>query len=114
MKNIKCSAVNCIHNRENACDAMFIKVRPAAPESEDGAQCSSFAYLRPGANHTLLMELGMDMTMNRTNRDIEVGIQCDAVSCLHNAGKKCRASTIDVEGLYHPRGKPACKSFRED
>ncbi len=64
--NIECDAVRCLHNKDGKCDAHHINVRCSDNLAVGDAHCNSYAYPINNAGSKLLIEMGKDMTVDRT------------------------------------------------
>ena len=93
--NILCDASHCMHNREGLCDASVVHVRDGR-ESARSARCTTYAYRVSGAGSRLLMEMGEDMSLDRTDKNESIPIACGKFDCLHNDDCACRAGEIRI------------------
>lgn len=114
MKDVKCSALRCTHNKSGLCNALVLSVRNGTASQPRHPHCASYAFYLAGANQSLLMEMGADMTVDRTNKYLDPVIVCQARDCIHNVNRECRASGITVEEDSVPRGKPACLKYHSN
>lgn len=110
--NIQCDAVRCLHNKSGMCDAHHINVRSSEKLVVGDAHCNSYAYPINNAGSKLLMEMGKDMTVDRTVKDAKITIACSARNCIHNDEYMCRARGIKIQDpSFTPLHDCACQTY---
>lgn len=111
--NISCDAAKCVHNKKGLCDALMIHVRCSEKAVVGDAHCNSYAYPIPNASSKLLMEMGKDITADRTSKGLDVLITCSVHTCRYNCDYSCTAKEIKV---LDPNSTPlhdcACATYR--
>ena len=78
------------------CDAAIIHVRSNEKTTVGDAHCNSYAYPVHNAGSKFLLEMGADMTMDRTVKDADVRIACGVCDCKFNDDFSCRAKQIKI------------------
>lgn len=110
--NIECDAVRCLHNKSGKCDAHHINVRCSDNLAVGDAHCNSYAYPINNAGSKLLMEMGKDMTVDRTVKDARITVACSAKNCIHNNEYICRARSIKIQDpSFTPLKDCACQTY---
>lgn len=111
--NIQCDAANCMHNCGGACDAAVVHVRDGK-ESRRSARCTTYAYKISNAGSRLLMEMGEDMSLDRTDKNEDIPIACGKFDCRFNDDCTCAADTIHVLSPdVCACGECACQTYQE-
>lgn len=93
--NIKCDAEKCMHNCGGLCDAAVVHVRDGK-ESATSARCTTYAYRISNSGSRLLMEMGEDMSLDRSDKNEDIPIACGKFDCCHNDDCTCTAGSIHV------------------
>ena len=93
--NIKCDAEKCMHNCGGLCDAAVVHVRDGK-ESAMSARCTTYAYRISNSGSRLLMEMGEDMSLDRSDKNEDIPIACGKFDCCHNDDCVCTAGSIHV------------------
>lgn len=103
MTKLKCNAINCFHNREKLCCLSGIEVDGANAEMSDGTACVSFRE-----------KTGASIICSCSEEPTECSdIQCKAKNCVYNAGCRCTANSVDVEGASACTcGETKCATFK--
>lgn len=111
--NVSCDAFKCVYNQKGLCDARMIHVRGSEKPVVGDAHCNSYAYPIPNAPGKLLMEMGKDLTVERTAKSLDVLITCSVHTCRYHENHGCTAKEIKV---LDPAGTPlhdcACATYR--
>lgn len=106
MTKLKCSVINCFHNRDKLCCLNGIKVAGDMAEMSDGTACASFKEKHGGDSITC----GCGESPNES-----VSIECEAKNCVYNCSCKCTADAIDVEGKNACTcNETRCETFKMD
>lgn len=90
MPNLDCSVKTCYYNKESRCCLDGIRVKGAQAVTADSTACGSFKEKTEG---TFVNSCECSMPPEQT-----LSVQCEAVNCTHNDGKKCVAKAIDICG----------------
>ncbi len=93
--NIKCDAKKCMHNCDGLCNAAVVHVRDGK-DSAQTARCTTYAYRISNTGSRLLMEMGEDMSLDRSNTRENIPIACGKFNCLHNQDCVCTSGSIHV------------------
>lgn len=105
MTKLKCSVVNCFHNRDKLCCLNSIKVDGTMAEMSDATACASFRDQKEG---------GITMSSGEEGKEA-LSIECEAKNCVYNCSRKCTADAIDVEGKGAADYKETrCATFKMD
>lgn len=105
MTEINCGATNCTYNQDNLCCKGDILVggRKACDCGE--TCCESFSERREGHDA---------FTSATCHPSKIVGIDCEAVKCIHNSNYKCEAEHVDIRGCgANNCHQTACMTFQE-
>jgi len=110
--NINCDAAKCLHNKQGKCDAAIIHVRNSEKTTLGDAHCNSYAYPIHNAGAKLLLEMGEDMTVDRTVKSADVRIACGVCNCKYNDDYSCTAKALKIADPDNvPLHNCACRTY---
>lgn len=102
MTRLECTAVNCIHNAERCCCKREIQVEGTGACNCKDTCCGSFEENRGSSFKNIFK-----------TPESKLQIECDAVNCLYNDDRQCRAEKISINGSNaKDAGQTECGSFR--
>ena len=102
MTILKCSAANCIYNKDQLCSRGNIDINGKNAASPNETNCDSFQE-RSGSSVTDRYSCGCE----------KIQIDCQAHNCTYNSDCKCTASSIQVEGSgAHSSADTKCSTFQ--
>lgn len=87
MADLKCGAVNCIHNKEKYCCRGDIMVGGKRATKSDETFCDSFS------NHKR-----DSYTSSLEHPSKTISIDCEAAQCVYNSNYKCLADKVEIKG----------------
>ena len=87
MSYLVCSAETCVHNNDRFCCKGTILVDGAQAKKPSETSCSSFDER---------VQCGCKNQYETPSRALNV--ECEAVSCVYNEGRKCTADEISIAG----------------
>ncbi|MGN0371869.1 MAG: DUF1540 domain-containing protein [Enterocloster sp.] len=87
MTRLECSVKNCVHNADRCCCRRGITVDGQDAREAESTCCASFEENRGGVFTNLF---------KTPETKLEVG--CDALNCVYNEDRCCRAEKIDICG----------------
>ena len=104
MTILKCSAANCIYNKDQLCSRGNIDINGQNAASPNETNCDSFQE-RSGSSVTDRCSCGCGCE--------KIQIDCQAHNCTYNSDCKCTASSIQVEGSgAHSSADTKCSTFQ--
>lgn len=88
MSDLGCDVTTCAYNESHGCKREDIRIGGEAATSSCGTNCSSFC------------DEDSDRVTAAYNSEVtgRTDIQCEAVNCVNNEGRKCQADHVDVAG----------------
>lgn len=102
MVSLKCNVATCLHNEDNYCCKQAIQVDGEHAKNVQGTCCGSFDN-RGEESYRNVYE--------NPNASLQVG--CEAVNCVYNQSKICKASKIDITGSSaNTSTQTACATFQ--
>ena len=89
MADLKCTAKNCVYNKEYLCAKGDIMVGGKHANTEGETTCESFAPRKEGKeSYTSALE----------HPSHTISIDCEAEKCKYNKSYKCVADHVDIQG----------------
>ncbi len=103
MTSLGCSVTTCVHNAEKCCCKQAIAVDGADAKASKDTCCASFEENKGGVFKNLFK-----------TPESRLEVECEAVKCLYNDDRRCRADRIVIagDGAREVR-QTECSSFRE-
>lgn len=99
--NLRCEATRCIHNNGNYCYAGRINIDGKLADDIDDTYCSTFKE-KDYQQFTSSIGINSQRPINTHQ------IRCDAVKCIHNDNKLCKANNVKINS-----GNASCDMFEE-
>lgn len=87
MTKLECSVKNCMHNSDAYCCKRAILVDGHNAQKSEETCCSSFDENKGGAFTNLFK-----------TPEQRLEVECDAVKCVYNEDRRCRAEHIGISG----------------
>lgn len=102
MTNCTCTVTECMHNSDNCCCKSQILVDGHEACSCDSTYCASYDKKM------------LDSFRNTyESPDPELKIDCSAVKCVYNEGRRCTAKSVDISKKSSADGNHTrCSTFR--
>lgn len=104
MSDLRCDAMNCVHNCDRLCCKGEICVGGTHADKCDDTCCENYACHKEGMD---------SFTSSISHPSTNVSIDCEAVRCIYNDHYKCTAEHVDISGHGESRCETCCKTFRE-
>lgn len=101
MAVLECNVVTCVHNEDDKCCKGCIKVDGNSAMRSDTTCCDSFDKRGCGCSNDCKCP------------DMKVDIECEAVNCVYNDSKVCKATHVGVVGhTADDKNQTECATFR--
>lgn len=101
MVALECNVATCVHNEDNKCCKNVIKVEGQQAKNSANTCCESFD------------KRGDGVTNDCKTPESTVSIECDAVNCVYNDNKICKATVVGVVGhSADKKEQTECATFR--
>ncbi len=101
MAVLECNVVTCVHNEDDKCCKGCIKVDGNSAMRSDATCCDSFDKRGCGCSNDCKCP------------DMKVDIECEAVNCVYNDSKVCKATHVGVVGhTADDKNQTECATFR--
>ena len=102
MVSLKCNVATCLHNEDNYCCKQAIQVDGEDAKTVQETSCGSFDKRGEEAYRNVY---------ENPNQSLQVG--CEAVNCIYNQQRVCRAPKIDITGSSaNTSMQTACATFQ--
>lgn len=102
MPILDCNVNTCVHYADNCCCRNNILVEGTHASTDNETCCGNFDERRTGGCQNSAREA-----------KLQLAVDCEAISCVYNESRKCRAEHIGISG---PGAKMAdqtkCASFK--
>ena len=102
LSQLSCNAANCVNNVGGLCTARVIHVAGKQASSSPETDCNTFGERTLGnaVKNIANMNIGGEIIQAFNSEEIKMSpeIVCDAVKCIHNSHRNCKASNVQIFG----------------
>ena len=103
MTRLDCSVTSCSYNENRLCKRENITVGGKEAKKASETVCESFY---PKGTNTMT-------NLDSKGASAETNIACNAITCMYNEDKKCKASQIQIAGMKAmTSGETECGTFQ--
>lgn len=115
---LSCTATDCVNNVSGICSAITIHVLGLTANNSEATRCKT--YSQKGLKNSLANVLNLNVVgelkqvFNHEAIVMNPRVRCEAINCIHNEEKVCRAKNLLIEGISElDTVKTHCDTFKE-